>query len=680
MHRIGRGGSWRKIVRCVGAVAVGLLLFSTGVPTAHAAAASGWNIVPGPDSGASGSHLLMGTTCTSTWNCWAVGGAFSGLGNNSQPDALVDRWNGSTWSTGPDAVPPGSRASLLWGVSCIGASDCWAVGAEAGAGTGPKAPLPLAEHWNGSTWSVVPTPDVHAYLFSVTCTGASNCWAVGSTLDGNKNLLTGIIIHWNGSRWSEVRRTSSGQPFDQFDSVTCSGPSDCWAVGFSGPDQIQYNLIPGVYPEVSGSEALVEHWNGSTWTISPLPPAATPLGQYLSAVNCTGSSNCWAVGATMDSEGLPSTTLVEHWNGSAWTTTPSPDPTTPEDLLTAVTCVAASDCWATGVADASLGQNNVDPSPFIESWNGVKWSVDPSPDVVALGYLGGVACLRNTGCVATGFAITNVGNNTTIHTLIEQLQVSPSGHQGLWMSGSDGKVFNLGNAAFFGSTGGVPLNKPIVGMAPTPDGGGYWLVACGRRGVLLRGRRVPRFDRWHAPQQAHRGHGPHPRRWRVLAGGVRTAGCSPSGTPGSTVRPVACPSTSPSWAWPPPRTVAGTGWWRADGGVFAFGDAGFHGSTGSIALNKPIVGMAATPDGGGYWLVASDGGVFAFGDAGFHGSVPGQGIVNPVPIAGIVGTASGLGYWMVGRDGALYSYGDAGFLGSLVGADLAAPVVGAATG
>ncbi len=679
MHRIGRGGSWRKIVRCVGAVAVGLLLFSTGVPTAHAAAPSGWNIVPGPDSGASGSHLLMGTTCTSTWNCWAVGGAFSGLGNNSQPDALVDRWNGSTWSTGPDAVPPGSRASLLWGVSCIGASDCWAVGAEAGAGTGPKAPLPLAEHWNGSTWSVVPTPDVHAYLFSVTCTGASNCWAVGSTLDGNKNLLTGIIIHWNGSRWSEVRRTSSGQPFDQFDSVTCSGPSDCWAVGFSGPDQIQYNLIPGVYPEVSGSEALVEHWNGSTWTISPLPPAATPLGQYLSAVNCTGSSNCWAVGATMDSEGLPSTTLVEHWNGSAWTTTPSPDPTTPEDLLTAVTCVAASDCWATGVADASLGQNNVDPSPFIESWNGVKWSVDPSPDVVALGYLGGVACLRNTGCVATGFAITNVGNNTTIHTLIEQLQVSPSGHQGLWMSGSDGKVFNLGNAAFFGSTGGMPLDKPIVGMAPTPDGGGYWLVGAdggvfsfgdagfhGSTGGMPLNKPIVGM----APTPDGGGY------WLVGAdGGVFSFG--DAGFHGST---GGMPLNKPIVGMAP--TPDGGGYWLvgADGGVFAFGDAGFHGSTGSIALNKPIVGMAATPDGGGYWLVASDGGVFAFGDAGFHGSVPGQGIVNPVPIAGIVGTASGLGYWMVGRDGALYSYGDAGFLGSLVGADLPAPVVGAATG
>jgi hypothetical protein len=509
------------------------------------------------------------------------------------------------------------------------------VGAEAGAGTGPKAPLPLAEHWNGSAWSVVPTPDVDAYLFSVTCTGASNCWAVGSTLDGNKNLLAGIIIHWNGSRWSQVQRASSGQPFDQFDSVTCSGPSNCWAVGFSGPNQVQYNLFPGVYPAVSGSAALVEHWNGSTWTIAPLPGAASPLGQYLSAVSCTDSSSCWAVGATMDAEGRPSTTLVEHWNGSAWSTTPSPDPTIPDDLLTAVTCVDASDCWATGVADATLGQNNASPSPFIESWNGVKWSVDPSPNVVALGYLGGVACLRDTGCLATGFAITNVGNNTTIHTLIEQLQVTPSGHQGLWMSGADGQVFNLGTAAFLGSTRGAPLNAPLVGMAATPDGGGYWQVGAD--------------------------------------GGVFSFGDAGfHGSTGSIAlnKPIVGMAPTPD----------GGGYWLvgADGGVFSFGDAGFHGSTGSIVLNKPIVGMATTPDGGGYWLVASDGGVFAFGDADFYGSVPGQGIVSPVPIAGIVGTAGGHGYWIVGRDGALYSYGDASFLGSLVGVDLSAPVVGAA--
>ena len=73
----------------------------------------------------------------------------------------------------------------------------------------------------------------------------------------------------------------------------------------------------------------------------------------------------------------------------------------------------------------------------------------------------------------------------------------------------------------------------------------------------------------------------------------------------------------------------------SDGGIFSFGDAGFHGSTGNITLNKPIVGMAATPSGNGYWMVASDGGIFSFGDAGFHGSVNvGGGVVSGTGQAG----------------------------------------------
>jgi hypothetical protein len=81
-------------------------------------------------------------------------------------------------------------------------------------------------------------------------------------------------------------------------------------------------------------------------------------------------------------------------------------------------------------------------------------------------------------------------------------------------------------------------------------------------------------------------------------------------------------------------TSDGLGYWlvASDGGIFAFGDAGFYGSTGALTLNKPITGMAATPDGQGYWLVASDGGLFAF-DAPYQGSLGGQGITDVIGIS-----------------------------------------------
>ncbi len=106
-------------------------------------------------------------------------------------------------------------------------------------------------------------------------------------------------------------------------------------------------------------------------------------------------------------------------------------------------------------------------------------------------------------------------------------------------------------------------------------------------------------------------------------------------------------------------TRDGGGYWlvASDGGIFNYGDAGFYGSSGSIALNKPIVGMAATPEGKGYWLVASDGGIFSYGDAGFYGST-GSIHLNK-PIVGMAPTPDGKGYWLVASDGGIFSYGNA---------------------
>jgi hypothetical protein len=159
---------------------------------------------------------------------------------------------------------------------------------------------------------------------------------------------------------------------------------------------------------------------------------------------------------------------------------------------------------------------------------------------------------------------------------------TPDG-QGYWLVGSDGGVFAYGDAQFYGSTGAIHLNQPIVGLAATPDGLGYWLVA-------------------------------------------------------------------------------------SDGGIFTFGDAQFYGSTGAIHLNQPIVGLAATPDGLGYWLVASDGGIFTFGDAPFYGST--GAIHLNQPIVGLAATPDGLGYWLVASDGGIFTYGDAAFYGSMSAVDV----------
>jgi peptidoglycan hydrolase-like protein with peptidoglycan-binding domain len=192
----------------------------------------------------------------------------------------------------------------------------------------------------------------------------------------------------------------------------------------------------------------------------------------------------------------------------------------------------------------------------------------------------------------------------------------------------------FGNAGFFGSMAGVKLDAPVIGMASTPSGNGYWLVASD--------------------------------------GGVFSFGDAGSfGSMGG--RTLSAPVVGMA------STPSGNGYWlvASDGGVFTFGDAGFHGSAGGLRLSAPIVGMAPTHDGGGYWLVASDGGVFAYGDAAFMGSMGGQRLSQPV--VGMAALPDGGGYWLVASDGGVFSFGDAGYFGSMGAVHLDAPVVGMAT-
>jgi beta-lactamase class A len=173
----------------------------------------------------------------------------------------------------------------------------------------------------------------------------------------------------------------------------------------------------------------------------------------------------------------------------------------------------------------------------------------------------------------------------------------------------------------------------------------------------------------------------------VSASSVQTLGHVESGTPGPDAvtafgAATAVPGTTLSGLAAPvvgaAATPDGLGYWvvAADGGIFAYGDASFEGSTGGIHLNAPVVGMAATPDGRGYWLVASDGGVFAFGDAPFEGSMGGHPLNQPV--VGMAATPAGRGYWLVASDGGVFAFGDAPFEGSMGGTPLNQPVVGMA--
>ena len=160
--------------------------------------------------------------------------------------------------------------------------------------------------------------------------------------------------------------------------------------------------------------------------------------------------------------------------------------------------------------------------------------------------------------------------------------------------------------------------------------------------------------------------------------------CSGASDPNYTIRYVSGAVTisdppSPQTSVPPaPAPTPAYGYWLvgSDGGIFTFGSAQFYGSTGSIKLQRPVVGISPTANKAGYWLVASDGGIFAFGNAGYYGSIPGVGL-SPAgsglphslnaPIVAMVPSSDGGGYFMVASDGGVFAFGDARFAGSCPG-------------
>jgi outer membrane protein assembly factor BamB len=246
-------------------------------------------------------------------------------------------------------------------------------------------------------------------------------------------------------------------------------------------------------------------------------------------------------------------------------------------------------------------------------------------------------------------------------------------HSGYWLVARDGGIFSFGGAPFCGSTGNLPLNRPIVGMAGT-TGPGYWLVASDG-GVFAFNR--PFFGSTgnialNRPVVGIAATGNASGYWLVASDG----GVFPFGNAAFHGSTGALHLAAPVVAMAP--TPDGRGYWlvASDGGVFSFGDAVFHGSTGAIHINAPIVGIAATPTGHGYWLVASDGGIFSFGDATFHGST-GAIHIN-APIVGVAATPTGHGYWLDASDGGIFNFGDATFHGSMGGTKLNQPVVGMA--
>ena len=266
-----------------------------------------------------------------------------------------------------------------------------------------------------------------------------------------------------------------------------------------------------------------------------------------------------------------------------------------------------------------------------------------------------------------------------------------SAQHGYWLLGSDGGVFSFGAASFFGSMGGKALNRPIIGMTATSNAGGYWLVASDGGvfafgdagfygsipGLGLSPVDSPILPRLNAPivgiVPSHDGRG----YFLVAAdGGVFAfgdakfegscpgiGGCFSSGTG---IADVMTDGT-------------GNGYWVVSygGDVHAFGDAvNYGGPASDLPYATEVRSGVGTPNGNGYWILFSDGEIYSYGDATYRGSPFGQ-IEFSNPTAAIVATSDGGGYWVTTANGAVYTYGDAPYDGGISTTHLNGLIVGA---
>ena len=400
--------------------------FGETLTLAEAWNGTSWSIQPTPNPISPNHAALNGVSCTAPSACTAVGTADGFV-------TLAEAWNGTSWSIQPTPNPAGATAGSLFGVSCPSAGACFAVGNYR---TSSGVHSTLAEAWNGSSWSLKPAPVPagarRSYLNGVSCTSAGACTAVGNYQSGKRAHLT-LAEVWNGTSWSIQATPSPPAPRGGLSAVACRPATFCIAVGGQtsryqnqtplalerngafwsirktpAPPGAARNFLLGVAcPAASdcfsvgeaggdvGTGALIQHWDGSAWS-TPRTPIPSGSGNLLAGITCTSAAACTAVGGTFNARG--NRTLAERWNGTSWSVQRTPSEPPPQDNeLDAVSCPSLSSCVAVGSTGAATAV------PLAETWNGTSWSIRmPIADGPGDSTLVGVSCISASDCIAVG--------------------------------------------------------------------------------------------------------------------------------------------------------------------------------------------------------------------------------------------------------------------------------------
>jgi len=275
---------------------------------------------------------FSGTVAIADKDIWAVGSSNS-TGTN---EPLAVHFNGMSWS----AVPtPAVKGGSLSGVAAVASHDVWAVGS-----TGSQS---LIEHWDGTSWNVVSSPKLSkgGSLTAVTAISTNDVWAVGLRDDFSGDL----VEHWDGTSWSIVSSPAFTGASDILRGISADANNDVWAVGDS----------------FSVGGAVILHFDGTSWSRVGAPS----VDRSLLAVTVLSSTNAWAAGGAKGRPPSDTEAGVAQWNGTSWSSVSSPNPNPRgTSLLLGIAAVSAKSIYAVGSA--------------IEHWDGTSWSILTTPSGV----------------------------------------------------------------------------------------------------------------------------------------------------------------------------------------------------------------------------------------------------------------------------------------------------------
>jgi len=368
------------------AVAAGLspLLLA---PAARAQTAP-WAVVASPNA-SPGNNQLDAVASISASDVWAVGSAENSLGNDQ---LLAEHWDGTAWSIVP---APAIVTGTLAGVAAISSTDVWAGGGFLLSRRGNTAQF---MHWNGRKWTIAKSPATTGGIAGMAAVSSNDVWAVGSVISGL--VAQTFIEHWNGKNWAIVPSPNDGTGNNHLTGVTAISASDVRAVG-----DFQITTSAGTV-----FQTLTEHWDGTAWSIVSSPsPSGTSSGSELRGVAAVSATNVWAVGDTGTG------TLTERWNGTSWAVVPSPGPPGAVfNSLAGAAVVSSNDIWAVGESDNSSGI----PATLIEHWDGTTWNIATSPAPGSASLLSGASADPASGQAWAVGHLTPAGGGAT-QTLTE---------------------------------------------------------------------------------------------------------------------------------------------------------------------------------------------------------------------------------------------------------------------